>query len=318
MNQPSIKPNAADEHMKKGILDYISESRIGMSLACIALSIGVLFYPKWVRERIDAIRSKTGAYDKVLTLLVDNPLIEHAAVLREMNLDAQSSVLASNVRWLCNDTIEVTKKLTRAQHVIKGKDLDIKFTNQENIDLISFMTKVYPSYLSIDLNEKLDADMSNMVVMETPYGQIVWHVHEDELMAFDHLDIQDYSREPDSLSIDKSDCIRMCKNSKINPHIGSYGNVIAFYYETTRDKPVEVQTIAAMSGYNDYVDDLAPRHMWIEVDRYGTKKCVKYTFEESTDDLHGEKLGPSITDNPQVEKKGSVIPLQLVPTLKLD
>jgi hypothetical protein len=56
--------------------------------------------------------------------------------------------------------------------------------------LILFLTRIFPSYLALDPNP--EEGWSYLVFLETPKGQLSWHVPDREaLTIFSHLPIED-------------------------------------------------------------------------------------------------------------------------------
>ncbi len=76
----------------------------------------------------------------------------------------------------------------------------LNFTDKEHKDiaywerdqLILFLTKLFPSHLEkhpIE-DEKWPVELRNIVMIETPKGQLAWHIHDKELNEFNHLKLK--------------------------------------------------------------------------------------------------------------------------------
>ena len=69
------------------------------------------------------------------------------------------------------------------------KDKDLAYSERNK--LVAVLSKVYPSYLG----KHEEGDLSwgkewlNIVYIETPNGQCSWHIHEDLIPLFAHLEI---------------------------------------------------------------------------------------------------------------------------------
>lgn len=57
--------------------------------------------------------------------------------------------------------------------------------------LVSLLSKIYPSYLCKDKSEFVVKEWENIVFIILPTGQTSWHIHEDELNMFNHLEYKD-------------------------------------------------------------------------------------------------------------------------------
>ncbi len=55
--------------------------------------------------------------------------------------------------------------------------------------VIALLTKFYPSYIAIDDSE--EEGFRNVVYMETPEGQLSWHITDEEVSLFKHLNYED-------------------------------------------------------------------------------------------------------------------------------
>lgn len=63
----------------------------------------------------------------------------------------------------------------------------------ERNQLVVFLTKLFPSYLALHTptHETWGTEWRYVVIVETPRGQLSWHIHESEKPYFDHLEIQE-------------------------------------------------------------------------------------------------------------------------------
>lgn len=85
--------------------------------------------------------------------------------------------------------------------------LDKTFNDKEQAyyernQLVSFLSKIYPSYLAKHVDDKpssefediknssikWDDEWRNIVVVNSPEGQLSWHIHDKEVVFFNHLD----------------------------------------------------------------------------------------------------------------------------------
>jgi len=82
--------------------------------------------------------------------------------------------------------ILLTNKLNQT-----GKDL----AYFERDMLVSLLSKIYPSYLTKhpESDTEWEKDWRNIVVINSPTGQLSWHIHDSELPFFTHLE-QDSNR----------------------------------------------------------------------------------------------------------------------------
>ena len=59
--------------------------------------------------------------------------------------------------------------------------------------LVALITKFYPSYIARheESDTSWDDQWRNIIYVETPQGQLSWHIHESELPLFSHLTVKD-------------------------------------------------------------------------------------------------------------------------------
>lgn len=59
--------------------------------------------------------------------------------------------------------------------------------------LVAFMSKVFPSHLARhdDADETWDDEWRNIVYIQLPTGQVSWHIHDEELPNFAHLEVRE-------------------------------------------------------------------------------------------------------------------------------
>lgn len=55
--------------------------------------------------------------------------------------------------------------------------------------LVALISSIYPSYLAID--ETGEDGFKNVVYIDTPCGQLSWHIQDDELSLFGHLVVKE-------------------------------------------------------------------------------------------------------------------------------
>lgn len=61
----------------------------------------------------------------------------------------------------------------------------------ERNQLVSALTKLFPSYRSIHMDtENMGKSWTNIVYVELPTGQASWHIHDDDLVFFEHLQLK--------------------------------------------------------------------------------------------------------------------------------
>ena len=67
---------------------------------------------------------------------------------------------------------------------------------EERNRLVAFMATVYPSTLGTHQGPNWDPDWLNVVFIQTPVGQMSWHIHSRDLHLFSHV-VRDESVEWD-------------------------------------------------------------------------------------------------------------------------
>ena len=92
------------------------------------------------------------------------------------------------LRILYDDATDFTEQL--ADNILKF--LAVEFKNPaygERNQLVLFLTKCYPSYLGRHAEEdkEWENDWKNIIYIESPAGQLSWHIHDSELPMFEHL-----------------------------------------------------------------------------------------------------------------------------------
>jgi hypothetical protein len=69
-------------------------------------------------------------------------------------------------------------------------------TSRDNIynernKLVQFLTKIYPSYRALHPDTEVwEDDWRNIIVVETPEGQLSWHIHDSETILFNYLPLK--------------------------------------------------------------------------------------------------------------------------------
>lgn len=53
--------------------------------------------------------------------------------------------------------------------------------------LVSFLSALFPACIAPHVGEEWDVCWRNVIIIETPAGQMSWHIHSDELPVFAHL-----------------------------------------------------------------------------------------------------------------------------------
>ncbi len=59
---------------------------------------------------------------------------------------------------------------------------------EERNNLIAFLARLYPSYIALDKSSELV--WQNVVFVDSPAGQLSWHIHSSELHKFKGLTIR--------------------------------------------------------------------------------------------------------------------------------
>jgi len=82
------------------------------------------------------------------------------------------------------------KMLSRQSMVMENLRKDKDGVYRERNMLVSFLSKVYPSTLGKhDENDKdWGKEWLNIVYIETPQGQLSWHLHDNDVELFAHLE----------------------------------------------------------------------------------------------------------------------------------
>lgn len=65
-------------------------------------------------------------------------------------------------------------------------------TYLERNRLVCFLSKIFPSYRGLHetTNSKWDKQWMNIIYIETPKGQLSWHIHQSLLPMFEHLELR--------------------------------------------------------------------------------------------------------------------------------
>lgn len=62
----------------------------------------------------------------------------------------------------------------------------------ERNNLVCFLSKIFPSYRGIhEKDPKWDKAWINIIYIETPQGQLSWHIHSSLLPMFSHLELRE-------------------------------------------------------------------------------------------------------------------------------
>lgn len=81
------------------------------------------------------------------------------------------------------------KYLNEVEEGFKELEKQKDYAYKERNLLVSALSKLYPSYLSTHPeNEEWEDDWRTIVFIQTPAGQLSWHIHDSEKKIFDHLD----------------------------------------------------------------------------------------------------------------------------------
>lgn len=60
---------------------------------------------------------------------------------------------------------------------------------EERDRLVALISSIYPSYIAID--EDSEDGFKNVVYIESPVGQLSWHIADDEVKFFGHLTVKE-------------------------------------------------------------------------------------------------------------------------------
>ena len=67
-----------------------------------------------------------------------------------------------------------------ASNLVQQKDQAYRERNC----LVRFLTSLYPSYMGKHVGDDWEDDWRNVVFIQTPAGQMSWHIHDTEVAAF--------------------------------------------------------------------------------------------------------------------------------------
>ena len=92
--------------------------------------------------------------------------------------ETDAELIAMHLRRLCNKSARTAKNERDAVY-------------HERAQLVSFLSHLYPSYLTRHPeHEEWELDWRQIVVVDSPAGQLSWHIHDSELPLFDHLEVR--------------------------------------------------------------------------------------------------------------------------------
>jgi hypothetical protein len=125
------------------------------------------------------------------------------------SLKATSDMLENNGVKICNSLDEISEFINNisknmklneeksqykdmfSSYIKKIKELEDVKDNaySERNKLVKFLTMLYPSCLGKheESDTSWDKDWMNIIFLETPEGQLSWHIHDSELPMFKHL-----------------------------------------------------------------------------------------------------------------------------------
>lgn len=75
----------------------------------------------------------------------------------------------------------------KADQVLWQERLDAVYEERDR--LVALISSLYPSYIAID--EDSEDGFKNVVYIETPEGQLSWHIADKEVPLFSHLVVKD-------------------------------------------------------------------------------------------------------------------------------
>lgn len=94
-----------------------------------------------------------------------------------------------NIREVINDLGDVINQLERLDTTKK----QISLVYAERNNMVAFISKLFPSYLSEHpvSDPHWPLEWSTLVFIETPKGQMSFHINKDELPKFKHLEFKE-------------------------------------------------------------------------------------------------------------------------------
>lgn len=101
-------------------------------------------------------------------------------VMNELKFDISTDSIIAQLYTLASNGLYNKEKL----------DKDLEAAYSERAALVSFVSKLYDSYLSVD-KENIGTEFSNVVYINSPKGQLSWHIKDSDLHLFSHLNVRE-------------------------------------------------------------------------------------------------------------------------------
>lgn len=86
---------------------------------------------------------------------------------------------------------DTKKRISSLYSLTKKLKTDVDNAYRERNLLVLFLTKLYPSFRGLhEEDPKWGSEWMNIIYIETPAGQLSWHIHDRELPMFEHLELR--------------------------------------------------------------------------------------------------------------------------------
>jgi hypothetical protein len=143
-------------------------------------------------NKLKAIASyKTASKDDFDALEAENAKLKECACPYQISYSLDGSF--KEKIFACKTMDDKYKKVLEFNIILKAVNAKLKEEKDnaytERNKLVAFISKLYPSHLARHLEDpNWDADWMNIVFIDTPAGQLSWHIHDSELSLFDHIE----------------------------------------------------------------------------------------------------------------------------------
>lgn len=90
------------------------------------------------------------------------------------------------------DKRDTKKRINSLYSLVKKLKIDCDNAYRERNILVLFLTTLYPSYRGLHGEDpKWHKDWQNIIYIDSPAGQLSWHIKSDLLPMFEHLEFRE-------------------------------------------------------------------------------------------------------------------------------
>lgn len=199
-------------------------------------------------------------------------------------------------------------KLSEQEMLLRVKSEECNNAYTERARLVAHLSKCYPSYKVVK-NDVPYQGYNTIVYVESDNGQMSWHIADDDVHLFEHLEDVDIEEVYDGHTTEeKYERLAQCTEDLLDPYFGTVGDVLDCRVSIKGDDAA-VTDIIKTSAMSAYKEGESPKELFLKHDKHGSVVVLRYELtqeihegdETYTEDIFGDL--DSQTDKPFKKKR---------------